>query len=87
MKKLILACLPVAAMMPFSARSAAPFEKEIEALKSLKWRSISPANMGGRVTDIAGIPGDPSIFYVGAADGNDGGPNNGARRNRNQRGT
>jgi hypothetical protein len=39
------------------------------ALASLRWRSIGPANMGGRVTDIAGIPGKPSLFYVAAADG------------------
>ena len=40
-----------------------------EALKSYKWRAIGPANMGGRVTDIDGIPGDPSTFYVSGADG------------------
>lgn len=40
-----------------------------EALKSLQWRAIGPANMGGRVTDIDGIPGDPSTFYVSGADG------------------
>ncbi|MEM9327237.1 MAG: hypothetical protein AAGA85_16330, partial [Bacteroidota bacterium] len=39
------------------------------ALKSYEWRAIGPANMGGRVTDIDGIPGDPSTFYVSAADG------------------
>ncbi|MFQ5627308.1 MAG: hypothetical protein ACE5I1_00995 [bacterium] len=43
-----------------------PAEK---ALKSLEWRAIGPANMGGRVTDIDGIPGDPSTFYVSGADG------------------
>lgn len=40
-----------------------------KALKSLTWRAIGPANMGGRVTDIVGIPGDPSTFYVAGADG------------------
>ncbi|MEM6804947.1 MAG: hypothetical protein AAF696_26350 [Bacteroidota bacterium] len=40
-----------------------------DALTSYKWRAIGPANMGGRVTDIDGIPGDPSIFYVSGADG------------------
>ncbi len=43
-----------------------PVEK---AIKSLKWRAIGPANMGGRVTDIDGIPGDPSTYYVSGADG------------------
>ena len=36
---------------------------------ALHWRSIGPANTGGRVTAIEGIPGDPTTFYVGAADG------------------
>ena len=39
------------------------------ALKSYEWRAIGPANMGGRVTDIDGIPGNPSTFYVSGADG------------------
>ena len=38
-------------------------------LKSYEWRAIGPANMGGRVTDIDGIPGDASTFYVSGADG------------------
>jgi len=40
-----------------------------EALKGLEWRPIGPANMGGRVSDIDGVPGDPSTFYVSGADG------------------
>lgn len=44
-------------------------EKYADALKSYEWRAIGPANMGGRVTDIDGIPGDPSTFYVSGADG------------------
>ena len=40
-----------------------------KSIKNMKWRPIGPANMGGRVTDIAGIPGDPATFYVAGADG------------------
>lgn len=40
-----------------------------EQIKNLEWRAIGPANMGGRVTDIDGIPGDPTTFYVSGADG------------------
>ena len=40
-----------------------------QAIKRYKWRAIGPANMGGRVTDIVGVPGDPSTFYLGGADG------------------
>ncbi|MFQ5568164.1 MAG: hypothetical protein ACE5G0_00730 [Rhodothermales bacterium] len=50
---------------PLQARQS----PEAEALSSLRWRAIGPANMGGRVTDIVGIPGDPSTYYVAGADG------------------
>lgn len=42
------------------------FEK---ALKGLAWRSIGPAEMGGRTVDIAGIPGDPTTVYMATASG------------------
>ncbi|OGU03920.1 MAG: hypothetical protein A2W29_10360, partial [Gemmatimonadetes bacterium RBG_16_66_8] len=49
---------------------AAPAQQpEAAALKSLEWRSIGPANMGGRVTVVTGIPGQPDTFYVAGADG------------------
>lgn len=40
-----------------------------DALAGLRWREIGPANMGGRVTAIVGVPGNPKIFWFGAADG------------------
>jgi len=40
-----------------------------DALGGLRWRSIGPANMGGRVTAILGVPGDPKVFWVAGADG------------------
>jgi len=39
------------------------------AIKQMKWRAVGPANMGGRVTDIEGIPGNPDVFYIAGADG------------------
>jgi len=33
-------------------------------LSGLVWRSIGPAHFSGRVTDIAGVPGDPNIIIV-----------------------
>ena len=51
---------------PAEAQETSP---EMDAMKSMEWRAIGPANMGGRVTDIDGIPGDPSTFYVSGADG------------------
>ncbi len=36
-------------------------------LGALSWRSIGPAIFGGRVADVAGVPGDPTILYVASA--------------------
>ena len=41
----------------------------IEWSEQLPWRSIGPANMGGRVTDFAVHPEDPSVWWVGTAAG------------------
>lgn len=68
MKRLILVLL-IATLSPIAVRSAAPEANEAALLANLKWRSIGPANMGGRVTAIEGIAGDPYTFYVGGADG------------------
>ncbi len=38
-------------------------------LNSIGWRSIGPANMGGRVAAIALVPGSTTEFYVGYATG------------------
>ena len=42
---------------------------EAEALSGLTYRNIGPANMGGRVSHIVGIPGDPKTWWFGGADG------------------
>ncbi len=46
----------------------APDEWE-QALSGLQWRSVGPADMGGRTVDIAAIPGDPSTVYMATASG------------------
>lgn len=38
-------------------------------LAAMRWRAIGPANMGGRVADIVGIPSPSKTFYVAAAGG------------------
>ena len=38
-------------------------------LKPFVWRSIGPANMGGRIDDIVAVESNPSIIYVGYATG------------------
>lgn len=39
------------------------------AMTNLTWRHIGPVNMGGRVSAIVGMPGNPKTFWVGGADG------------------
>lgn len=39
------------------------------AFSNLNWRSIGPANMGGRVADVEGVPGDPNTVYVATGSG------------------
>jgi photosystem II stability/assembly factor-like uncharacterized protein len=45
------------------------FAQEIdpEVFKSLRYRHIGP--VGNRVTSVVGIPGDPHVYYAGAASG------------------
>jgi photosystem II stability/assembly factor-like uncharacterized protein len=40
-----------------------------DVFANLKFRNLGPAIAGGRVTAVVGIPGDPNVYYVGAAAG------------------
>ena len=40
---------------------------DLQQLKPLKYRHIGP--LGNRVISVAGVPGDPLIYYAGAASG------------------
>ncbi len=51
------------------AKSPAPAQVPAKLLSGLHWRSIGPAVFGGRVTDVAGVPGDPYLFYVAHSTG------------------
>ncbi|HEX9887490.1 MAG TPA: hypothetical protein VGA70_13420, partial [Longimicrobiales bacterium] len=33
-------------------------------LEAFRWRSIGPANMSGRITDVEGIPSPSKTFYI-----------------------
>jgi photosystem II stability/assembly factor-like uncharacterized protein len=56
-----------------AATSARPSGPEgtlpAEWVKALKWRSIGPAGMGGRITAISVYEADPSIYWVATASG------------------
>lgn len=63
-----LVCLVISASLlaqeaPKTTAPAAPAE-----FKALKYRPIGPA-AGGRVSRVAGIPGDPSTYYAATASG------------------
>src|SRR5262245_16239659 len=49
-----------------SKESTTKDSKDTSPFKALKYRSIGPA-WGGRVSRAAGVPGDPNVFYFGAA--------------------
>jgi photosystem II stability/assembly factor-like uncharacterized protein len=51
--------------LPVRVEGALP----LEWVDALHWRSVGPANMGGRVTDYAVNPDDPSEYWVGLATG------------------
>jgi S1-C subfamily serine protease/photosystem II stability/assembly factor-like uncharacterized protein len=53
------------------ASAAAPVEGTIpdDYLSPFKWRSIGPANMGGRVTALAVNEADPTTYFVATASG------------------
>ena len=54
----------------FAQDNAVPAKSPLEqAFSRLEYRSIGPANMGGRVADVEGVPGDPNIVYVASASG------------------
>jgi len=72
MKKLTLVYLLIAVLVPlgvWGTSAPAPAAAEADAIRNLRWRSIGPTNMGGRVTAIEGVVDDPHTFYVGAAAG------------------
>src|SRR5678816_2072471 len=52
-----------------AAGSLAAQTPDSATLASLRWRSIGPVNMAGRITDVEGVPRNPKVFYVAGATG------------------
>ena len=44
-------------------------EKVPDVFANLKFRDLGPAAAGGRVAAVAGVPGEPNVYYVGAGGG------------------
>jgi photosystem II stability/assembly factor-like uncharacterized protein len=70
MARLVVAALAAAAASTFvqAQTPATPAAGGPLPLQALRWRSIGPYR-GGRVTTVAGVPGQPLIYYMGATGG------------------
>ena len=66
---LFLGSLVVSSQAPPAQTAGSRGPAEHPALRALRWRGIGPANPGGRVTVVSGIPGKPELFYVAGAAG------------------
>jgi photosystem II stability/assembly factor-like uncharacterized protein len=63
---------PGAPSTPEQREAAWQLHQRMEAeseFRGLNWRSIGPTGQGGRVVDIASVPGQPYTFYVAYASG------------------
>ncbi|HUJ32991.1 MAG TPA: hypothetical protein VLY23_17045 [Candidatus Acidoferrum sp.] len=66
---LILAALAMMAVAMLGlARDAAGQTLSKDSLAGMKWRLVGPFR-GGRVEAVVGVPGDPYVYYFGAAAG------------------
>jgi photosystem II stability/assembly factor-like uncharacterized protein len=54
--------------VPFQASANIPASPFASLTSKLHWRSIGPY-IGGRVVAVAGVPSEPSLFYMGAVQG------------------
>src|ERR1700756_1372346 len=54
---------------PMAVNSAAVPQNPTEKFKSLEFREIGPAIMGGRIDDFAVVESNPNIVFVGVASG------------------
>ncbi|NNF38951.1 MAG: hypothetical protein HKN71_09800, partial [Gemmatimonadetes bacterium] len=59
--------LTMSGAVPAAAQLSTPLGDEWE--DAFRWRSIGPANMMGRVSDVEGIPSPSRTFFVAAAGG------------------
>ncbi len=57
-------CLVAATAPQIAAQSV-----DVRALGELSWRSLGPAAIGGRISAIEGVPGNPTIVYAATGSG------------------
>ncbi|HET7186991.1 MAG TPA: hypothetical protein VFI52_02495 [Gemmatimonadaceae bacterium] len=69
MRRSIIPLLGVVLAGTLAPRLAVSQQLDSTLLTAFRWRPIGPANMGGRITDVEGIPSPSKTFYVAAAAG------------------
>lgn len=65
-------CMPsllAVSCLAAGAQSAPLLELDSTTIAGFRWRSIGPANMQGRIADVAGIPSPSKTFFAAAATG------------------
>ena len=65
----VVVSLILASILAAPVAAQADLRLEEEWKEGFRWRSIGPANMSGRVTDIEGLPSPSRTFYVASAAG------------------
>lgn len=65
----LIASIPALPAGKAARTSEASRDLAAKDLTALAWRSVGPANMGGRVSSIALVPGSRTSFYVGFGTG------------------
>src|SRR5579864_903000 len=67
---MILALSFFAALSTFAADDQKTSDEKVpDVFANLKFRDLGPAAAGGRVAAVAGVPGEPNVYYVGAGGG------------------
>ncbi|MGH2344674.1 MAG: hypothetical protein ACRDG4_05575, partial [Chloroflexota bacterium] len=61
----VAAALALAATLPASAQ----FFRRPANTGPMQFQDLGPAQAGGRVAAVVGVPGNPNIYYMGAAGG------------------
>src|SRR5215469_1966151 len=53
---------------PPEKHAASPAAVDEKLFSAMRWRQVGPFR-GGRVLAVTGVPGEPNVFYFGAASG------------------
>jgi photosystem II stability/assembly factor-like uncharacterized protein len=62
---ILISCIPLSSALAAGDGAV----KQPDPFQNLKFRNLGPAAAGGRVSAVVGIPGNPHIYYAGAAAG------------------